>query len=59
MNITRFISENTLATVLVALLAFTGSANGTVAVVVIGGIHIVDLPALIRVIGQEAREGCT
>ncbi|WP_144900816.1 hypothetical protein [Halobellus captivus] len=59
MNVSQLINENTIATVLVALMAFTGSANGTVAAVVIGGIHMIDVPALIRVIGQEAREGCT
>lgn len=58
MNFQKVISKNTVASFLVALLAGIGAANGTVAVIIIGAIHIIDLPALIRVIGQEAREGC-
>jgi len=58
MNLRKIITKNTVASFLVAVLAGIGAANGTVAVIIIGAIHIVDLPALIRVIGQEAREGC-
>ncbi|WP_066411706.1 hypothetical protein [Halorubrum aethiopicum] len=60
MNVTlsELVDRNTVAVVLVAILAFADHANGTVAVLTIGLIQIIDLPALVGVICQEAREGC-
>ncbi|TKX53015.1 hypothetical protein EXE42_14625 [Halorubrum sp. SP3] len=57
-TLSDIVDRNTLAVILVAILAFAGQANGTIAVLTIGLIQIVDLPALVGVICQEAREGC-
>lgn len=53
-----FLNENTVASLLVAGLAIAGVGHGTVAIVTIGLIHMVNLPALLEVICKEAREGC-
>jgi len=51
-------SETFLATVLIALLAIAGDAHGTVAILTIGAVQIIDLPALVKAVCEEAREGC-
>lgn len=55
----RLFNENTIPTGLVAALPFAGQANGTIAVVIIGLVYMVDLPALLQVICEEARTDCS
>lgn len=52
------VSESLFASLLVAVLAIAGEGNGTAAIVIIGVIQVIDLPTLIGVVCEEAREGC-
>jgi hypothetical protein len=49
-------SEQLLASILIVALAFAGEADGTLAVVIIGVIYTIDLPALLSVACREARK---
>jgi hypothetical protein len=53
-------SETLAASLLVALLVVLGEADGTLGVLVIGLLHILDLPSLLKVVCSEARkESCS
>jgi hypothetical protein len=53
-------SETLVASLLVALLVVMGEADGTLGVMVIGLLQILDLPALLEVVCSEARkESCS
>lgn len=53
-------SETLAASLLVAFLVVVGEANGSLGVLVIGLLHILDLPSLLKVVCSEARkESCS
>jgi hypothetical protein len=53
-------SETLAASLLVTGLVVVGEANGTLGVLVIGLLHILDLPSLLKVVCSEARkESCS
>lgn len=49
-------SETLAASLLVGILVLTGKASGSLGVMVIGLLHIIDLPTLLKVACSEARK---